>query len=75
MGGGLCKLYSIHAEINQDLEDLKKQKKRILSKSNSSEGSLDREELHQVNRQIHVVEKSLGTVERCIEDYEETLTF
>ena len=75
MGGGLCKLYSIHADIEQDLNDLKKQKKRILSKSNSSSGSLDREELHQVNRQIHVVEKSLGTVERCIEDYEETLTF
>lgn len=75
MGAGLCKLYDIRADIDKDLSDLKKQKQRVLSRANSSEGSLDREELHSLNSQITVVEKSLGTVDKCIETYEETLTF
>ena len=75
MGGGLCKMYNIRAEMDQDLSDLKKQKQRVLSRANSSEGSLDKEELHYLNKQIHVVEKSMMTVDRCIETYEESLTF
>lgn len=68
-------MYNIRAEMDQDLADLKKQKQRVLSRSNSSEGSLDKEELHYLNRQISVVEKSMSTVDRCIETYEESLTF
>ena len=68
-------MYNIRAEMDQDLNDLKKQKQRVLSRANSSEGSLNKEELNYLNKQIHVVEKSLGTVDRCIETYEESLTF
>ena len=68
-------MYNIRAEMDQDLNDLKKQKQRVLSRANSSEGSLDKEELNYLNKQIHVVEKSMMTVDRCIETYEESLTF
>jgi hypothetical protein len=75
MGASLCKLHDIRAEIDQDLSDLKKQKQRVLSRSNSSSGSLDKEELDSLTKQISIVQKSLGTVDKCIENYEETLTF